>query len=249
MNPYSVLKTENRELKRTLEKLQSENELLKIENEILQSENQVLNILKKVGAILTDDHFVYTSGKHGSMYIDKDHLYPHTRETSQITKLFAEKYKDFDVNVVAGPALGAVVLSGWSAYHLSNLRKRKKVLGIYTEKTPDKNQVLRRGWDKLVKDKNVLVVEDLTTTGGSVRKTVDSVKAAGGNIVGVSVMVNRDPVNITSEVVGGPFSALSVYRADAYDEEECPLCANNVPINTEIGHGREFLQKRKKGRV
>ena len=72
--------------------------------------NNVVDILKKVGAVITDSHFVYTSGKHGSVYVNKDAVYPHTRETSRIGQLFAEKFKDADIDVVAAPALGGIIL-------------------------------------------------------------------------------------------------------------------------------------------
>ena len=169
--------------------------------------DNVVDILKKVGAVITDSHFVYTSGKHGSVYVNKDAVYPHTAETSRIGELFAEKFKDVDIDVVAAPALGGIILSQWVAFHLSKL-KDKEILGVYTEKTPDKQMIFTRGYDKLVKGKKVLVIEDLTTTGGSVKKVVDTVKAAGGNVVAVCVMVNRDPEHVTSEVVGGPLRTL-----------------------------------------
>ena len=203
--------------------------------------DNVVDILKKVGAVITDSHFVYTSGKHGSVYINKDAVYPHTAETSRIGELFAEKFKDTDIDVVAAPALGGIILSQWTAYHLSKL-KGKEVLGIYTEKTPEKNQIFTRGYDKLVKGKNVLVIEDLTTTGGSVKKVVDTVKATGGNVVAVCVMVNRNPDNVNSELIGAPFSALGVLKASAFDEAVCPLCKENVPINTDVGHGKKYLE-------
>lgn len=205
--------------------------------------DSILDLLRGVKAIYTDDHFVYTSGKHGSVYINKDALYPHTAETSKVGKMFAEKFKDLDIDVVAGPALGGIILSQWTAHHLSKL-KHKEVLGVYTEKTPEKNQVFTRGYDRLIKGKNVLVIEDLTTTGGSVRKVVDSVIAAGGKVVAVCVMVNRDPVNVTSEVVGGPFFALGVLKAEAFDEEDCPLCRKKITINTSVGHGKKYMYEK-----
>ena len=143
--------------------------------------------------------------------------------------------------MVAAPALGGIILSQWVAFHLSKL-KGKEILGVYTEKTPDKQMIFTRGYDKLVKGKNVLVIEDLTTTGGSVRKVVDTVKATGGNVVAVCVMVNRDLEKVTSEVVGGPFSALGVIKASAFDEAVCPLCKENVPININVGHGKKYLE-------
>src|SRR6266568_5380513 len=133
--------------------------------------DEALELLKKTKALLTDSHFVGTSGRHMAIYINKDALYPHTKETSRMGELFAAKNNDLDIDVVAAPALGGIILSTWTAYHLSKLKK-KEILGIYTEKNPDKNQIFTRGYDKLVKDKNVLIIEDLTTTGGSVKKVV-----------------------------------------------------------------------------
>jgi orotate phosphoribosyltransferase len=206
--------------------------------------SDVISILKKVQAVLTDGHFVYTSGKHGSIYVNKDAVYPHTKETSQIGKLFAEKFKNKNIDVVAAPALGGIILSQWTAYHLSKLKK-KEVLGVYTEKNAENGQIFTRGYDKLVKGKNVLVIEDLTTTGGSVRKVVDTVKAADGKVVGIGVMINRDPKNVTTEVVGGPFISLGILKAEAFDEKKCPLCKKGVPINTNAGHGKKYLEAKK----
>ena len=206
--------------------------------------SDVISILKKVQAVLTDGHFVYTSGKHGSVYVNKDAVYPHTKETSEIGRLFAEKFKNKKIDVVAAPALGGIILSQWTAYHLSKVTK-KDVLGVYTEKDANANQIFTRGYDKLVKGKNVLVIEDLTTTGGSVRKVVDTVKAAGGKVVGIGVMINRDPKNVTSKVVGGAFISLGVLKAEAFDEKKCPLCKKGIPINTNVGHGRKYLEAKK----
>ncbi len=203
--------------------------------------SNIIDILKQVGAIITDSHIVYTSGKHGSVYINKDAVYPHTKEASEVGRMMAEKFANADVEVVVGPALGGIILSQWTAYQLSEL-KGKEILGVYTEKDADSNQILRRGYDQLVKSKKVLVVEDLTTTGGSVRKVVDNVRSTGGNVVGVCVMVNRDPVNVTEQVVGAPLTVLGILKADAFDEPDCPLCKTNVPINTSVGHGKKYLE-------
>lgn len=208
-------------------------------------DNETLDILKKTKAILTDSHFVGTSGKHFSIYINKDALYPHTKETSRIGQLFAEKNKNLDIDIVAAPALGGIILSTWTASHLSELKK-KEILGIYTEKNAEKNQIFTRGYDALVKGKNVLVIEDLTQTGGSVKKVVESVRNVGGNVVAVCVMVNKDPEHITSETIGAPFSSLAVLAVPSYEADDCLLCKQNVPINTTIGHGKKFLEAKKK---
>ena len=205
----------------------------------------VIDILKSVGAVLENDHFVGNSGRHMAAYVNKDYLYPHTEETSQVGKLFAEKFKNTPIDVVVGPAVGGIILCQWTAYHLSKLKK-KEVLAVFTEKLPDENQVFKRGYDMYVKNKNVLVVEDTTTTGGSVRRTVDSVKAAGGTVVAVCVMINRDPKIVDDKAVGAPFHSLAIYEFPSYESADCPLCKSGVPVNTKIGHGKKFLEEQKK---
>jgi len=212
--------------------------------------DKVIKILKDIGAIITNDHFVYTSGKHGSVYIRKDRLYPYTIKTSEVCAMIAKNVKNKNIEVVVGPALGAIVLSQWTAYHLSKLTG-KEVLSVFSEKSYDdekifdREQMLKRGYDQLVKKKRVLIIEDLTTTGASVKKVVDQVKNVGGNLVGVYVLVNRNPKEVNSEFMKAPFMSLAVLEADAYDEKNCPLCKKGIPINTEVGHGKEYLNKKK----
>ena len=201
----------------------------------------VISILKGVGAILENDHFVGNSGRHMAAYVNKDRLYPHTEATSQVGRLFAEKFEDADIEVVVGPAVGGIILCQWTAYHLSKL-KGKEVLAVFTEKLPDESQIFKRGYDAFVNGKKALIVEDVTTTGGSVKRVVDTVKAAGGDVVAVCVMVNRDPKLVTDETVGAPFHALAVYPVESYDPASCPICAKGVPVNTKIGHGKKFVE-------
>ena len=214
--------------------------------------DDVVSILKGVGAIITDSHIVYTSGKHGSVYINKDALYPHTELASRVGEMFAETFKDLDVDVVAAPAVGGTILAQWTAYHLSKM-KGKEILMAYTEKdkgttasAAESEQIFRRGYDKIVKGKKVLVLEDLTTTGISVKKTADTVRATGGTVVAVGVMVNRDPEHVNSDLIGAPFTALGVLKAAAYDEASCPLCKQGVSINTSVGHGKKYLEEKGK---
>lgn len=207
--------------------------------------NTIFDIFKKTNAIITDSHIVYTSGKHGSIYINKDAVYPHTQLAAKVGKMFAEKFKNKAIDIVVSPALGGIILSQWTAYYLSKL-KGKEVLGLYTEKTPEKNQIFTRGYDKLIKDKNVLVVEDVTNTGGSVKKVLDSVRQGGGSVVGLGVMLNRDPDNINSKTMGVPFYPLGQMKVMSYEKNDCPLCKKNIPINTSVGHGKKYLSSKQK---
>jgi len=205
---------------------------------------ELLEIFKKTGGYITGSHIVYTSGKHGEAYLNKDAIYPHTNEISQVCFEIAKRYKEKEIEVVAAPALGGIILSQWTAYHLSKMTG-KEVLGIYTEKTPDKNQVFTRGYGKLVYGKKVLVVEDITTTGGSVIKVISSIKKAGGIVIGVCVLANRDPENINSNTIGVPFQSITEIKLNAWEEKECPLCKKGIPINTQVGKGKEYLSNKK----
>lgn len=203
-----------------------------------------MDILKKSGAVITDSHFVGTSGLHMPTYINKDGLYPHTADTSEVCKLFAEKVKDMDLDTVVGPALGGIILSTWTAYHLSQI-KGKEVFGVYTEKTSENGQQFTRGYEKFVKGKKVYIVEDLTTTGESAKKVVEAVKAAGGEVAAVSVMVNRSPKTVTAEYFGVPFLPLDELDIPSYKDGVCPLCDAGIPINTTVGHGKKYLESKR----
>ncbi len=202
----------------------------------------IIDILKKTHALLENSHFVLTSGKHSPTYINKDALYIHTKEASKVGLMFAKKFKDDKIDVVAAPALGGIILSQWTAHHLSILKK-KEVLAVYTEKTADKNQIFTRGYDTVVKNKNVLVIEDLTTTGGSVKKVVDSVRNAKGIVTCVGVMINRNTKEVNSSLFGAPFMALGELETKNYEPNDCPLCKKTIPINTSVGHGKKYLEQ------
>jgi orotate phosphoribosyltransferase len=148
-----------------------------------------------------------------------------------------------NIDAVVSPALGGIVLSQWVAYHLSEIQG-KEVLGIYAEKTADKNMVFTRGYDQLVTGKNILVVEDVANTGGSAKKTVEAVKAIGGKVVAVEVMVNRSPELVNEQFFGVPFYSLAEFKLSAYGEADCLMCKNGVPINTNVGHGKKYLAEK-----
>jgi len=203
--------------------------------------NETINILKKVGAVLTNGHFVGTSGLHFDTYVNKDFLYPHTKATSQICRIMAEKYKDANIEVVVAPALGGIVLSQWVASHLSEIYG-KEVLAIYTEKSQEGGQMFTRCYDQYVKDgKKFLIVEDIITTGGSILKSIEAVKEIGGNIVGACALVNKNS-DLDKSIFSVPFDALAEIFVPTYEASVCPLCKNNIPINTNVGHGKKYLE-------
>ena len=205
------------------------------------TEQEVLEALEKTGAVLTNSHFVYASGEHGPDYVNKDALYPHTEMASRIGLAIAERFVNQDIDVVVGPEKGGIILSQWVAYHLSQLTERK-VLSVYAEKGAEDNFVLKRGYDKLIYGKKVLVVEDVLTTGGSGRQVVAAVRACGGKVEACHAICNRGGVKVTD--IGVPVYALVDISLDTYEEESCPLCTKGKPLVLNIGKGLEFLNRR-----
>ncbi|QQG37761.1 MAG: orotate phosphoribosyltransferase [Candidatus Kaiserbacteria bacterium] len=208
------------------------------------TEAEVLDLLQKVGAFRAG-HFVFTSGRHSDSYILKDAMYAYPRETSQVCREMAERFKGEGVEAVIGPAIGAAILSQWTAYHMGEIEGRD-VFSVYADKDGQGGFIIKRGYDKLIAGKKVLVVEDLTTTGGSVRKVVEAAQAAGAHVVGVVVLCNRGEVS--KQAVGNPprFETLVHLDLDSWPAEECDLCKGGIPVNTDVGHGAAFLSKQGK---
>lgn len=208
------------------------------------NEQEVLQVLSKVRAIIADSHIVYTSGKHGTAYINKDAIYPHTTETSCLCHAIAERFADDKVEAVIAPAIGGVILSQWTAHHLTEMNGHE-VFGVYAEKSEDGDAfVIKRGYDKLIAGKNILVVEDVLTTGGSVNKVVKATQSIGGNVIGLGVLCNRGGITQQDMAHVPKLIALVNVKLDVWDETNCPLCERNVPINMEVGKGREFLARK-----
>lgn len=207
------------------------------------NEDNLLTVLHQLGAIVTNDHIVYTSGRHGSSYVNKDALYPHTAAASMVGAALARHFADEMIDVVAGPTVGGVIMAQWTAHHLSQLCGRE-VLAVYAEEEQSesgKRRVFRRGYDALIAGKRVLVVEDVLTTGGSARLVVEAVAAAGGVVVGVGALCNRG--GITAANLGVPrLVALTALSLESYPAEECPLCAAGIPINTRLGKGAAYAR-------
>lgn len=219
-------------------------------NDLYDSANEtndpiILQMFREAGAIITDSHFVYNSGRHSSVYINKDALYIHTRIISALCERMAQPYRAEEIDVVVGPVLGGIVLSQWVTHALNTRRSSGETLAVYAEKEgmgEEQRFSFHRGYDRCLPGKNILIVEDVLTTGGSVRRVVEAVRQHGGNVVGVSALCNRG--NVQSEAVGAvPIHTLLTIPLQTYSEEECPFCQQRVPINTDLGKGRAFLAK------
>ena len=207
---------------------------------------EVLQVLQDVGAFRAG-HFVFTSGLHASTYINKDAIYPHVKQVSALCLEMARRFEKDGIDAVVGPAVGAVILSTWTAHHLSELLGRE-IWGVYADKDGNGGFVIRRGYDKLISGKRILVVEDLTTTGGSIKKVVEAARGAGAEVAGVVAICNRG--DVTAAQIGSPprFESLVTVGLSQWPEEKCELCERNIPVNTDVGHGADFVKSKSKSK-
>lgn len=210
----------------------------------MSQQNRVMELLEKHNAVVRNTHVVFTSGRHGDTYINKDAIYPDTGAVASLCQLFADHFASSGIDVVAAPAIGGVALAQWTAHQLSNAGQ--PVLAVYAEKQADGSFKFRRGYDALLKGRRVLVVEDIVTTGGSVKGVIEAARQCGAHIEGVGVVCNRGAVQ--PEAIGDPPEVFSLVNVDlnSWPEDECPLCASDVPVNPNLGKGHEFLARKKK---
>jgi orotate phosphoribosyltransferase len=206
------------------------------------SADEALRILTDSNALIENDHFVYISGDHGSGWIDKDAIYPHTERIERLCRDMANLVRGWDAEVVCGPATGGLIVAEWAAHELG-------ILSIFAEHDPAAEGtslrgrfVLRRGYDRVVSGKRVLVVDDIVNMGVSLRQTAEAVRGAGGLVVGAACLVNRGNVEASGLGVDR-FAYLLEYRIPAWPAVDCKLCQAGVPINTRYAHGREYLAR------
>lgn len=183
-------------------------------------------LLRETGAIL-EGHFLLTSGLHSHLYVEKFNVLQHPEYTEKLCEMIANHFKDEGVETVIGPATGGIILSQVTA----------RILGtrsIFTERENGK-MTLRRGF-RITPGEKVLIVEDIVTTGGSIREVVDVVKAAGGDIRGIGLFVDRSGGHADYGVSGNIVFPLVRLTVPTYSPDDCLLCKEAVPITERGSH-------------
>lgn len=198
----------------------------------MQGHEQAVRIIRQSGAIITNDHFVYTSGRHGDVYINKDALYIEPEIPYRVSQMM--EVKSPDVDTVVGIATGGIILAQHTARWL-NHRPNVNAKAVFAEKEEDR-LIFKRGFQEFIKGKKVLLVEDILNTGKSAKKAVQLIRKTGGDIKKVVAICNRGGVTAKDIEVDQLEFLVSVDLA-SWDEKECRLCAEQVPINKEFGHG------------
>jgi orotate phosphoribosyltransferase len=179
--------------------------------------DELLTLFRRSGALL-DGHFRLSSGLHSTGYLQCALVLQHPDHAEALGSAIADRTRDLKATVVLSPALGGVVIG-------QEVGRALGVRAIFAERQ-DGALMLRRGFT-LSNDDRVLVVEDVLTTGGSTRETMQVAAAAGGRVVGAASIVDRSGGAARFDV---PFAALLDVSLPTYQPDVCPLCAQGLPV-------------------
>ena len=176
-------------------------------------------LLRSTGAIL-EGHFRLASGRHSGVYIEKFRIMEDPPATVALCSMIAAHFRDSGATLVIGPAMGGVIL----AYETA---KQMGLHGIFAEKDGDGGLMFDRGF-ALAPGQPVIVVDDVLTTGGSVRKVLSLLEAAGAKVAGVGFLIDR--TNGGVDFGGVPFYACHAMEVESYSPDDCPLCVQGVNL-------------------
>ncbi|MFH1651510.1 MAG: orotate phosphoribosyltransferase [Chloroflexota bacterium] len=179
--------------------------------------DDVAEIFARAGAVL-HGHFLLTSGLHSPVYWEKFQVLQYPQYTEQLCGMIADRFRDSGIRSVAGPTTGGIILAHEVARQLG-------VRAIYAEKEGNE-RTFRRGF-RIDPGERILVVDDILTTGGSIREVIDAVRKRGGQVIGVAVLVDRTtrPIDF-----GVPVFSCLHSETVTYAPAQCPLCAEGVPL-------------------
>jgi len=180
---------------------------------------EVMKKFEEAGAI-QKGHFKLTSGVHSDTYIQCAQIMQHPEFMHNLCSELGKKFRGDDIDVIVGPAIGGIIMAHVMARVLGPW-----VRAIFTERENGK-MTLRRSFE-IKEGEKVLVVEDVTTTGSSVREVIDIVKSRQGKVVGVGVLIDRSGGEVD---FGVKTEKLLTVDIKTYLPEECPLCKKGIPV-------------------
>jgi orotate phosphoribosyltransferase len=181
------------------------------------TESDVLSVFRRSGALL-EGHFRLSSGLHSPGYLQCALVLQHPREAEALGAALGNLVRSLGAQAVLSPALGGVVIG-------QEVGRALGVRAIFAERQ-DGTLTIRRGFT-LDPGEKVLVVEDVVTTGGSTRETMDVARAAGAVVVGACAVVDRSGGKQGLDV---PFHALLPMDVKTYQPDTCPLCQQGIPV-------------------
>jgi orotate phosphoribosyltransferase len=176
-----------------------------------------LNLFRMSGAI-KEGHFLLASGLHSPIYWEKFRILQYPRYTERLCRLIVQHFKDERIELVVGPTTGGIILAFEAARQLG-------VRSAFAEKMGE-TRTFRRDFD-IAPDERILVVDDVLTTGTSIKETISAVGKLGGLVIGIGVLVNRSAEEID---LGAPLFSCIHAPTTVYSPQECPLCAAHIPL-------------------
>ena len=179
--------------------------------------DDVIALFRRSGALL-EGHFRLTSGLHSPGYLQSALVLQHPRDAAQLAEALRPGVAALAPTVVLSPALGGIVIGHEVARSLG-------VRAVFAERQ-DGRLSLRRGFTLSATDR-VLVVEDVVTTGGSTRETIEVARASGATVVGAASIVDRSGGQAS---LGVPYHTLLAFTLPTYEADNCPLCAQGLPV-------------------
>lgn len=179
--------------------------------------NEIAEIFRKSGALLTG-HFKLSSGLHSGQYLQCALVLQYPEYARQAGESLADRFKNRGITCVAGPALGGIII----AHEVAKALKTRCIFG----ERENGRMALRRGF-KLTPQDKVLIVEDVITTGKSIRELIEVVKERGAKITGVGAIVDRSSERID---FGCESQTLIKFDIKTFMPKDCPLCKDNTPI-------------------
>jgi orotate phosphoribosyltransferase len=188
---------------------------------------QAMELFRRTG-VMQEGHFKLTSGRHSDRYMQCARLFQYPEESMKVCTEIAEFFRDKDVDLVAGPAIGGIVM----AYEVARIlcAQGAEVRNIFAERE-NGVMTLRRGF-QVEAGQRALVVEDVVTTGGSVKEVIGLLHTQGVEVVGVGAVVDRSngTVEFRAANAGVPFHAFAALNVESWEADACPLCRQGLPI-------------------
>jgi len=181
------------------------------------NQEEILKLFKESQALLAG-HFKLTSGRHSDVYYEKFTLLKNPKVCTVICKAMADNFKDTGTVTAVGPTTGGIIIAYEVARYLG-------IESIYAE-SGETGRIFKRGFS-LDKGQKVIIVDDVLTTGRSLKEVIELVNSYGAEIVGVGVLLDRSGGQVNIDY---PFYPLATVSADSWEPSECPLCARGEPL-------------------
>ena len=181
------------------------------------NKNDILEIFRSTGALL-EGHFVLTSGRHSDTYFQCAKVLQYPEYLTLFSRIIADHFEDEKIDLIISPAIGGIVIG-------TDVGRQLSVKTIFTERQ-DGIMKLRRGFE-IEEGERILIVEDVLTTGGSIKEVIEIVKENTGKIAGLGVVVDRSDgeIKLHKNQV-----AVLEHKTISYDDNEVPNYLADIPV-------------------